>query len=165
MAVEDKYVVGQFTSADGRAAPHKGMGATVRSIVTELEVAAADDNGSIYRLARLSSQDVIKNITIYNDAITGGTDYDLGLYEPGPGGAEKDKDLLVNGADLSSANGIGSGLSGLSALTINDLDKNVMELAGDTASTGRRYYDLALTGNTVGTAAGTVVVVVDLLQG
>ena len=56
-------------------------------------VAAADSDTSIYKIARLKSNLVPLQMKINNDAITSGSDYDLGLYKTN--GDVLDKDCFV----------------------------------------------------------------------
>jgi len=167
MAVENKYVNSDLAAGKvGKAAYVSGAEAYIA--VAHATVAAADDNGSIYRLFKALAPDLIPvKIEILNDAITGGTDYDLGFYEPLEGGSGPviDKDALVDGADLSSGNGQGSELTGLSAVGVEESQQRLWELAGHTATQKQDAYDIALTANTVGTAAGDIVVKAWFVQG
>ena len=124
-------------------------GSSLTSIDT-LEIAAGDDDGSSYRLARVPSNAVLSEIEIDNDAITGGTDFDLGFYDIDEG-AVIDADALINTVSLASAGSV----DGLGSIDIANKGKEVWELAGLTADPVK-LMDIVLTGNTVGTAAGTV---------
>ena len=129
-------------------------------IVGAVSVAAADDNGSTYLVAKdIPSSFRPVKCTIMTDAITGGTDYDLGFYSSQDGSVVS-KDILVNGQDLSSASRT---IDGLSAVDIADIGalKTIAELLGLTPSTAKSSYDLVLTGNTVGSAAGDVVIILE----
>jgi hypothetical protein len=86
------------------------------------------------------------------------------LYQVGVGSAEVDKDVLMNGQTMASAltRATGQGL-GLSAVGIDNVGKTLAELSGQ-ANPGTSY-DIALTANTVGTAAGTISVVATFAQG
>lgn len=160
MAVINNYVSSnRQNDTYGNNYADGGIAETGR-IVTTFEVAAGDDDGSIYRLATLPGNAMINKVTVMCDAITGGTDYDLGLYKVlDEGGAVLDKDVFMDGQTLASASRV---LDGLQTVAIENLTKRVYEHAGHTVSTQLAAYDLALTGNTVGTAAGTVTVIVDL---
>ena len=128
--------------------------------VGTFEVAAGDDDGSVYRLDRLPADAIITKVEICNDALTGSTDWDLGFYEPKNRvtgvGAVADKDVLVDGVDLSAGKTRLSPYNGLSGIAIGDLGKRVYELLGKTRSNMLPEYDLALTANTVGSGAGTI---------
>ena len=124
--------------------------------VGAVEVAAGDDNGSVYRFARLRSSDRVSEIRLWADAITGGTAFDVGLYRTAAeGGAAVDDDLFGSAIDLSG------GVAGVdvtfeSASTdIAKVEKRIWELLGLSADP-QLDYDLALTGDTVGSAAGSV---------
>lgn len=168
MAVENKYVNAN-TAADKLGTPALVKCGDLFCLVSTFEVAAADDDGSIYRLARDLDPELIPvRILINNDAITAGTDYDLGLYEAlrdGIGGTVVDKDVFVDGADMSSARARGSELDGLTAVDFADSAKRLFEHGGQTQITKKAGYDLAFTANTVGSAAGTIALVAFFAQG
>jgi hypothetical protein len=140
-------------------------GAKLVTAVSTFEVATADSDNSVYRLFKGLNPNLIPlQLWINNDEITDGTDYDLGLYE-GNGGAVVSKDVFADGIDLSTARTSGSEVSGLTAVAIENLTKKLFEHAGHTIATKLDSYDLALTANTVGTAAGTVTVRATFAQG
>lgn len=168
MAVEDKYVdsdteAGKLTAA---AFVHADAGSYAVAIV---EVAAADDNASIYRLFKNVPADLIPaKIEIACDAITAGTDWDLGLYESSVDGVDGiviDADKLADGLDLSSAIAFAAALDGLEALDVDEAQKTIYELGGQTLDTKKISYDIALTANVVGSAAGTITVKAWFVQG
>lgn len=165
MAVEDKYVDSELAAGKLAKAAHNA-GADLVCMVASFEVAAADDDGSVYRLFKdLPGTLIPVQIEIMNDAITGATDYELGLYEPGIGGAAKDIDCLLGSTNIASGNARSSKLDGLGAVAIEDSQQTLMELAGDTLDTTPGSYDLAITANTVGSAAGTITVTAWFIQG
>jgi hypothetical protein len=125
--------------------------------VGTVEIAAADDNGSVYRMGRLRSSDRVSQLTVFNDAITGGTSFDLGLYRTADdGGTVVDADLFASALDLSSGSAVGIDVTYESAATdIGKIEKRLWELLGLSADP-QVDYDLAFTANAVGTAAGTV---------
>jgi hypothetical protein len=162
MAVVDKAgSVNNLSSIDTpntKVADNVTNGGKIRMIKDTVEIAAADDDGSKFRLARVPLNAVAEDILLDHDAITGGTDYDLGLYDiPGTNnGAVIDTgtssvDLLINGSDLSSAGSV----NGLLNVDIADRHKKLWELAGFTEEQ-TKLVDITLTANTIGTAAGTV---------
>lgn len=159
MAVEDKFVDADIEAGKlGSALAGGFAGLTGGNVL--VQVAAADDDGSKYRLFKNMSPDLVPiAILIQNDAITGGTDYDLGLYIGGSG-AVKDADILVDGADLSSA-----GTNVYHLVDPANTGKALFELAGDTVSTKEDGYDIVLTANTVGSAAGDIAVAIVFAQG
>lgn len=155
MAVENKYVVTDFASGNLIDSNSNG-GTKLKPLVVTFEVAAADDDNSIYRLFRINSSDTVYDLRISNDAITGGTDYDVGLYDIGTDGAVADKDLFADGLDLSSA---GDKTNALTAPDIAELAGEVWEISGLSLTKDPvKEYDVAIHANTVGTAAGTITV-------
>jgi hypothetical protein len=103
----------------------------------------------------------VNKIELMSDAITGGTDYNLGLYKTaGNGGgvvsvASVDKDnLFADALDLSGGNTIPVDVT-FDQIGIESIEDRVWELLGLSADP-HTEYDLCLTGITVGTAAGTI---------
>lgn len=161
MAVENKYVNTELAAGVLADAAYAGP---LKVIAQTFEVAAADDDGSVYRIARISDSDILLRATIMCDAITGGTDYDLGLYYTGTSGAVLDKDCFMDGQTLASAT---KTIDGLQTVDIANRTKEIWSLlAGITSQTRdeNNEWDIALTANTVGTAAGTVTVILEILK-
>lgn len=158
MAVEDKYVDADLEADKlGSALFTAGADATMAKAV--VDIAVADDDGSIYRcFSSVPSSLVPLKIKIENDAIAGATDYDLGLYTENRGGAV-DADALAATLDMSGARAnTAENNDGLGAVALADGNKSLAELSGQTAGEEDPAYDLALTANTVGGAAGTITV-------
>lgn len=130
------------------------------------EIAAADDDGSIIRMFKSVPGTLVPIfLGVANDAITAGTSYDLGAYKPDLG-TVVDADCFAAAMDMSTAHKLGlSMLSGMSAIDQANVGKKIYELAGHTVSTALEAYDIALTANTIGSAAGTVTVVGLFAQG
>lgn len=167
MAVENKYVNADVV-ASKKSIPAFQNGAEVVQTVSIISVAAADDDGSVYRIARVNAKMVPVEIIVTNSAVTGGTDYEIGIYNTldGPlSGAVKDLDVLLGTTSMASARAEGSGISGLSAVAVANSQQRLFELAGDTESDHPSEYDIAVTANTVGTVAGTIVVKARFVQG
>lgn len=167
MAVEDKYI--ETALAAGKKGPRsKVSGAPLLCFTFNFEVAAADDNDSVYRLARLPANAILVKGEIFADAITSGTDWDLGLYKPGVGGAVVDIDLFADGLDIASGEAITAPLNLLTNLggadPVGNVGKKIWELLGLTVP-GRQDYDLALTARAVGSAAGTVSGIIWYIEG
>lgn len=129
-------------------------GGRMREQVGTVEVAAADDDNSVFRMSRVRSSWRISELLIHNDAITGGTDYNLGLYDPADrGGVVVDDNLFGDALNLSSAQaGVNVTFEGGD---VANIAKPIWELLGLSADPDLTY-DIALTGITVGTAAGTI---------
>jgi hypothetical protein len=160
MAVENKYVNSAIAAGNLADASYNGG---TRTVIQTFEVAAGDDDGSIYRLARINSSEVLLKATIMCDAITNGTDYDLGLYQIGTSGAVVDKDIFMDGQTLASASKV---IDGLQTVAIENRVLNVTDLINivltQTNNDTGKAYDIALTANTVGTVAGTVTVILEI---
>lgn len=163
MAVEDKYVEAN-TAAGKKAKAAFSNGdklVTMRAIVA---VAAADDDGSKYRLFKgIPSNLIPRDICIHNGVVTGGTDYDLGLYKTNLGAAVE-VDILADGISMGSARTMATWNSaGLTSVSYLNAGKTLAELSGQTDPDDA--YDLVLTANTVGSGAETIVVTATFLQG
>jgi hypothetical protein len=158
MAVVDKYVI--LDTYPNAISANAGGSGDLRKSVISFEVAAADDDGSVYRLMQINANSIITDVKIGNDKITSGTSYDVGFYNV-ESGAVVDADELAATLDLSSAHASGSELSGISAVDVANRGKKVYELLGLTSTTKAVAYDLCITANTVGSAAGTITVFVE----
>ena len=145
------YGLDQDTLTMPNAKTSKGV---LRVSIDTVGITSTDADGSTYRLARVPSNAVLDTITIKNDAITGGTDFFLGFYDINDGAAI-DADALLGTTSLASAGDI----DGLGSINIANFGKEVWELAGLTEDP-YKLVDIVLTGNTVGTATGTVTAIV-----
>lgn len=163
MAVENKYV-NDTVAADKKVSSALVMGDNVVTMVATEEIAAADDDGSIYRFFKsVPSNYIPVEITVATDGITGGTDYDLGLYKTNLG-VVVDKDVLMDGQTLASALTRASGHQlGLAAVNIDSVGRTLAVLSAQTNPDPS--YDICLTANTVGTGAGTVTIIAKFVQG
>lgn len=163
MAVLDYYVNTDLAEATYKtSATLKTKGSKLITIVSTFEVAAADDDGSVYRIIKgLPSTMVPVSLRIACDALTGSNDWDVGLYTTDLG-AVVDKDILADGINLSAGYSRILALDGLVTVDIANAYKMLWELPiNGTAYTIRnrpRNFDIALTANTVGSGAGTVTV-------
>ena len=154
MAVEDKYVDADIEAGKlGSALFTYGTDGVVAQATAA--IAVADDDGSVFRLfSGVPSSLVPLKITIHNTVITAGTDYDLGLYEPN-GGVVVDKDILADGLSMASARTVATeNNAGMTTIDITASTNTLGELSAQTEVDSA--YDIALTANTVGSAAGTI---------
>jgi len=85
--------------------------------------------------------------------------------EDGVGGDVIDKDVYLDGEDISGGNTRASSVNGLTALAIDQIEKRIYENAGDAQADKRLGYDIAVTANTVGSTTGTISVIIDFVQG
>lgn len=170
MAVVDKYV-NTDTEAEKLITAALVSGAKTICMVQTFEIAADDDDGSVYRLFKNVPEKLIPTkIELYNDAMALASSYDLGLYESTVGGVDGtviDKDVFLVAEDITAGNGRGSPVNGLTAVDIANVLSTIADHAGDTTPDDitSKGYDIALTANTVGTAAGTISVVAWFVQG
>ena len=163
MAVENKWV-DTSVEAGKKGNPANVMPGKVFAFACTFEVAAADDDGSIYKLAKVGANMIPLDIKINADALTGFNDADLGFYKEN--GVEADKDILCDGMDISAGKALGSEQNGLASLAIDKIGSKVYELLGLTDATrAEDSYVLALTANTAGSGAGTVSVRGLFIQG
>lgn len=162
MAVEDKYTNANVEAGKLANPALGGGGAQTISMVETVEVAAADDDNSVYRFfANVSPTLIPKSITVMCDAITLGTDYNLGLFNVNSG-AVIDDNIFADALNLSSASRV---LDGLENVGIESLTKKIYEHAGHTIANMKQGYDIGLTGITVGSAAGTITIIAEFIQG
>lgn len=130
----------------------------LREQVGTVEVAVADDDTSVYRLARVHSSWRISELMQFNDAIQSGAVFDVGLYATAAdGGAVVDANAFADNITLVSASLTGVSLlfEGGSAVGVEDIEQAVWQMAGQTADPGQ-WYDICYTGDTVGSGAGTI---------
>jgi len=124
-------------------------------------VAAADDDTSVFRFVRLPSNCRVISVNIFNDAITGGTRYDVGVYRTArDGGAVVSVALFGSAIDLSAAHAATGPLNVTYEATATDIskrEKRLWELLGLATDPGYDV-DVCLTANTVGTAAGNIAI-------
>jgi hypothetical protein len=162
MAVEDKLVTHNATSqvVDVGDSILFGGGRVV-SIPFSFEVAAADDNNSVYRFARISPQAIIKSLKLLSDATAGMTDTDFGFYKPLElGGAVIDKDCIVDGADINAGKAV---FTEMFVPTIADVGKRAYEIAGVTDYQKYGAFDVAMTSVAAASAAGTISGVLEII--
>ncbi len=128
----------------------------LRSQVAKVEVAAADDNGSTFRLFRVWSGWRIQRIEIGSDALGTGAAYEVGVYQTAEnGGAVVDADEFASGVVLSSATPLTDVTYEAVATEIDKIEMPLWERIGEAADT-KRWYDIVLTATAAGTAAGTI---------
>lgn len=167
MAVENKWI--NANAEAGRRGPSSALsGGKKVTVMGNFEVAAADSNASVYKLARIPANaiPVPNECHVFADASIDGTDFDFGFYKNGPLGPqgadaiEVDKDVLADGLDLASGEAITAPLNMLTNLggadPIANIGKKVWELLGLTVDSKREDYILAMTANVAGAAAGTI---------
>lgn len=144
----------------------RSTGAVVKKACFSFEKAAADVNGSIWRVARISPFAKIMSFKFACDNITSLTDLDIGFYKPlEVGGTEIDKDCIKDGLNPST------GQTALvemyvKATGIDEVGIEAYKLAGITEANARKYgaFDVCLTGNTAGANTGTMAGVLEYVE-
>jgi hypothetical protein len=140
------------------------QGAQLDGAVGTVEVAAADDNDSVYRLVRISSSARPHSLRLLSDVIAGGTAFHVGLYKTlENGGAEVDADFFAASLNLSSGNTVPVEVLFANLFDIDDIEKRLWEALG-LAVDPFTEYDICLTGATVGTGAGTISLIAEWVK-
>ena len=156
-------VVTRFQAGANKLNDPRDLGGAEKVAKATLEVAAADNDGHIYAICPVRSSWKIHSILLLNDAITGATDYDVGLYDLDE--AVVDKDCYADGVDINAGNATPLEL----AFHTRNKDKIGNEVwqdpTGGPSADPVAWYILAITANTVGSAAGTITVIVKYTDG
>lgn len=131
--------------------------ARLYEIVGTVEVAVADSDASVYRMARVYSSWRISSVEVFNDAIQSGAVYDLGLYDIADNaGAVVSQELFASDVTMVTARSTPTELTyEATATNIDKIEKRLWELLGLTSDPGK-WYDIAFTASTVGSGAGTI---------
>lgn len=138
-------------------------GATVKKMAFSFEK-AADTDTSVWRVARISPFAKVIQITLGCDALAGFTDLDIGLYKPlEVGGDAVDADCFKDGLDPHA------GISTLTSeylVALADVGKAAYQIASVSAADAKKYgaFDVAITGNTAGTATGTIAGTIEYIE-
>jgi hypothetical protein len=149
----------QLTNQDAAADPFASNGRQEMVQVATIEVAAADDDTSVYRLLRLPSAAVLTSIKVANDALGTNAAYEIGIFQTAAnGGAVVDADEFATLA-MVSASAWREVLDEAAATDCSKIGKPLWERIGLTADSARPY-DLVAYGATAGDAAGTISAVV-----
>lgn len=169
MAVEDKYVNDNISGniVNKMLAAINAQGAQIGAMYATEEIVAADSDGSKYRFFKSVDPNIIPLFILFGcDAITGGTDYDFGIYKPDLG-VVISKDVFMDGQTFASAAKLGPAvaLNGMSNVDVANHGKRLFEHAGHTILNKLEAYDLVLTTNTVGSGDGTVSAILIYAQG
>jgi hypothetical protein len=140
-------------------------------------IAAADNDADVWGVCRLAAHDHILDVKVLNSAITGGTAYDLGVFAKSDWasastltGIGEGADGLFDGQSMASARDVPTSLlgAGTNAPNAADYGKAIWAMMGVAAASEPARgteYDIGLTGVTVGTAAGTVLIEVWYVAG
>ena len=137
-------------------------GARLRRIVATVEKGSGDGNGSKVFLCPVWSGWSIQSVRLFNDALTGATAVELGIYQT-DGSTAVDADVYASAISLATGSTVGVEQA-FEARNIDQVGNRTWEDLGLSADPNRWYY-LALTGTTFGTAAGTISAIVEYVDG
>jgi hypothetical protein len=130
------------------------LGGVTVSVPFSFELAAADDNASIYRFASIPANAILISLKLLSDATAGISDAQFGIYKPlAQGGAVIDVDCLMASTDITAGKAV---LTEVFVPSIADVGKPVATLAAVTDINELGNVDVALTTPTGPTAAGTI---------
>lgn len=163
MAVQDKYITTELTEAPPRPMNSRGSqqgGAGIRWANFTFEVAAADDDNSLFRVFKAMPPNLIPiQFWILSDGLTASTVWDIGLWNT-DSGAVVVQNCLANDLDLSAAKTLTAPANGLNNVAIENLTKRLWEHAAAASLHASAYkakgYDIGLFAATIGSAAGTI---------
>lgn len=132
-----------------------------------LQAAVAFDgtqtNGDVIPLMIVHGNDILVDGGYGNDALTGMSDVDIGLYDLD--GTAIDADLFVDGDSLASAQATKFGDNALSATAVSAIEDSVKKIGDLSADVDENsQYVVALTVNTAGSASGDFVVKYDIIR-
>jgi len=172
MAVINAYV-NTDAAAGKKVSPGNMAPGQIWGFAMTFEVAAADSDASVYRVANLNSNLIPYELCVMGDDALDITHFDVGLYLPGADGAVVDMDcfadnLAVNGDNIGTAD---LACNALVSLPIDDIGSKLWEItavaaAGSyTAASHPQAFDLALTAKSEPGAAATVSVRGLFIQG
>ena len=147
-------------SVTGTKNPTTATEGSMRCSSVTYSIAAADADGDIFHMLPVFSKWSIKHIWCYNDAVTGGTSYDVGLYTTASTPVVVDVDAYGSAVDMSSARTSAPVDLAYEARNITSINNKVHQDGGVTTDPGVWYW-LSLTANTVGTAQGDITLVVE----
>ncbi len=160
----NKYVNATL-EAGSKVMPGQGAPGQILRLQGTYEKTASDSDGSVLRLGRVPANaiPIYNTSTLNNDALTGASDIDIGVYKPsamgGTDGAVVDKDLLSDGLNIASGNALASPIKAFQTHpAIDQFGLTLKQLVNvvNTVDDKNEEYDIAITGNTFGTAAATI---------
>lgn len=161
------------------ASASHNRGAKLVSAVQSFVIGATDTAGSIYRVFKgIPSDAIITALTMYSDALTGGTSANLGLYDvldfDGVGAIIGTGDQFMTATDISGGTAVSAAARNcLTNLSIANREKQLWDLVAETAAPGpvgastlkRAAFDLCLTMTNMTTGAtGNVMVKLDYIR-
>jgi len=173
MAIVNAYIDANIGATNQKLGNNigSGNGGIVKKMINCFVVGSSDAAGSIYRVFKGVSPDaVILNVRLYNDALTGATSVNCGLY--GVLDFDNIGAIVGTGDQFASAVNIASGNPVTStplvfdkALSIANRNQPLFVVAGHTVITKLPAYDICLTMTAMTTGAtGNVCVMIEFVQ-
>ena len=143
---------------NNKTAPANNSGAKVSVITALVNITATDLANSTWKIARVASATSIHQIYIDCTAITGGTDFSLGLYnvsnDTSVAPTAIDPALFASTLNFATAQ---RNINGLTGISVANVGKYLWELTGlSLIENPNKLYDIVLKANTIGTTAGSV---------
>ena len=136
------------------------LGGVVKCVPFSFEVAAADDNASIYRFIKgISPRAIPLSLKLYSDATAGISDVQFGTYKSLElGGTVIDVDALVQSVDITAGKAVLTEMLIPAGLAIDEVGKDLLTLSGVADADKVKYggIDIAMTTPTGASAAGTI---------
>lgn len=132
----------------------------IKMISATIDVASGDNDGEIFHMMPVRSNWSIKHIWVYNDGITSGTDYDIGLYTTAATPVEVDKDCYADGISMASARTSAPIDAAYSTRNITAVN-NKVHTDGSVTTDPSVWYWLSITANTIGSADGDITLIVE----
>ena len=126
-------------------------------------IASGDDDASIFPMLPVRSSWSIKHIWVYCDALTSGTDFNVGLYTTAATPVDVDENCYADAINLSSAITTLPIDAAYEIRNITAVNNKVWQDAGLSADSNVWYW-LTLTSVTIGSAAGDVTFVVEYTE-
>lgn len=169
MAVVNAYVTHNASSKAIDLGPGQYCGGgVIKCVPFSFEVAAADDNASIYRFARLSGRAIPLSLKLLSDVIAGPSDAQFGIYKPlDKDGAVIDVDCLAVSVDITAGKATFTEMLIPTGVAQDEVGKDLLSLAGVAEADKHKYgeVDIAMTTPTGVTAAGTIAGVLFYIDG
>lgn len=144
----------EAASLSNRNLAHQREGKT-RSIVATVPIAAGDDDGSILVMFEVKASWAPRHIWVLNDAITGGTAFELGLFTVAATPVAIDADLFASAVTMATARTAPVDLM-FEALDIVEIGKRFYEFPGVTGYNENSRMLLGFLATTIGTVAGDI---------
>ena len=141
------------------------FGGNVKTQIARVAIVDNADVGSIYRMFRVKSTDVVLSILFYTPDTLTAMAADVGLYRTvQEGGAVVDADAYASAASFATANVLAGTEVGFEARGVGVLGQPVWDdIAGVSADT-RLSYDIAVTITTQVTDPGTLTMLLRYIE-